>query len=71
VFWKAPLANFDGRHAWSLPDRIEFGHAQPCFFFTVWFQRERCEALQSVAIIGHGFSPMVKLVAENDMEVEE
>jgi hypothetical protein len=23
------------------------------FFFTVWLQRERCEALQTVAIMGH------------------
>ena len=28
---------------------MEFGRAQPCFFLTVWFQRKRCEALQSVA----------------------
>jgi hypothetical protein len=38
VFWKAPLANFDGRHAWSLPDRIEFGHTQPCFFLPFGFR---------------------------------
>lgn len=40
------------------------------FFLTIWFQRERCEALQSVAIVGHVFSSMVKSVAENGMEAE-
>jgi hypothetical protein len=28
---------------------------QPCFFVTIWFQRERYKALQSVAILGHVF----------------
>jgi hypothetical protein len=32
------------------------------FFLTVCFQSERCEALQSVAIVGHVFNPMVKSV---------
>jgi hypothetical protein len=40
------------------------------FFLTVWFQRERCEALQSIAVVGHVFSSMVKSVAENGMETE-
>ena len=40
------------------------------FFLTVWFQREQCEALQSVAIVGHAFNSMVKSVAENGMEAE-
>jgi hypothetical protein len=40
------------------------------FFLIVWFQRERCEALQSVAIVGHVFSSMVMSVVENDMEAE-
>jgi hypothetical protein len=40
------------------------------FFLTVWFQRERREALQSVAIVGHFFSFMVKLVMKNGMEAE-
>jgi hypothetical protein len=34
-----------------------FGHTQPCFFPTVWFQRGRCEALRSVAIMGHVLVP--------------
>jgi hypothetical protein len=34
------------------------------FVLSVWFQRERCEALQLVAIVGHVFSPVVKSVAE-------
>jgi hypothetical protein len=40
------------------------------FFLTIWFQRERCEGLQSIAIVGHVFNLMVKSVVENDMEVE-
>jgi class 3 adenylate cyclase len=31
---------------------------------------ERCEALRSVAIMGHVFSFMIKSVAKNGMEVE-
>jgi hypothetical protein len=38
----------------------------PMFFLTVWFQRERDEALLSVAIMGHVLRSMVKLEAEND-----
>jgi hypothetical protein len=34
-------------------------------FPTVWFQREQGEAGQSVAIMGHVFSSMMKLVVEN------
>jgi hypothetical protein len=37
-----------------------FGSVIPWFFLTVWFQRERCEALLDVAIIGHAFSLMVR-----------
>jgi hypothetical protein len=40
------------------------------FFLTVWFQRERCEALRSVAIVRHVFSHTMKSVAENDMKVK-
>ena len=40
----------------DLPDRMGFGRAQPCFFLTVWFQRERGEALQIVAAVEHVFS---------------
>jgi hypothetical protein len=43
---------------------------QPCFFITIWFQRERCEILRSVIIVGHVLSSMMKLVAENGMEAE-
>ena len=39
-----------GNQAWRLSDRVGFGRAQPCFFLTVWFQRKRREAQQSVAI---------------------
>jgi undecaprenyl pyrophosphate phosphatase UppP len=31
-----------------------FGHAQPCSILTTWFQSGRCEALQSIFIIGQG-----------------
>jgi hypothetical protein len=44
VFWKAPPALHGVFYAWSLPDRVRFGRAHPCFTLTVWFQRERCEA---------------------------
>ena len=44
--------------------------ARSHFFFTVWFQRERCEVLQSVAIVGHVFCTMVMSVVENGMEAE-
>jgi hypothetical protein len=40
------------------------------FFLTVWFQRERCEDLLYVAIMGHVLRSMVKSEAENDMEAE-
>jgi hypothetical protein len=40
------------------------------FFFTVWFQRVRCKALQLVAIVGNVYSPVVKSVPENGMEAE-
>jgi hypothetical protein len=39
-------------------------------FLVVWFLWERCEALQSVAIVGHVSSSTVKSGAENGMEVE-
>jgi hypothetical protein len=37
-------------------------------FSNRWFQRERYETLQSIAIVGLVFSPMVKSVAKNGME---
>jgi hypothetical protein len=40
------------------------------FLQTVRFQRERCEALLSVAIMGHVLWSMLKSEAENDMEAE-
>jgi hypothetical protein len=40
------------------------------FLLTVWFQRERCEALLSVTIMGHVIRSMLKSEAENDMEAE-
>jgi hypothetical protein len=39
-------------------------------FFTVWFQRERGEALLFVAIMGHVLRSMVKAEMENDMEAK-
>jgi hypothetical protein len=39
-------------------------------FLAVEFQRERGEALLSVAIMGHVLRSMVKSGAENDMEAE-
>jgi hypothetical protein len=38
-----------GDHAWRLLDQMGFGRADPCFYLTVWFQRERCEALLTVS----------------------
>jgi hypothetical protein len=40
------------------------------FFLAVWFQQERGEALQDVAIMRHVFISMVKLAAKNDMEAK-
>jgi hypothetical protein len=40
------------------------------FFLVVWFQRERDEALLSVAIMGHVLRSMVKPEAKNDVEAE-
>jgi hypothetical protein len=49
---RAPL----GDHAWRLLDRMGFGRAHPYFYLTVWFQRERCEALLAVTIMRSDFS---------------
>jgi ABC-type uncharacterized transport system permease subunit len=40
------------------------------FCFTIWFKRERWKVLQSVAIVEHIFSFMVKSFMENGMEAE-
>jgi hypothetical protein len=40
------------------------------FLLTVRFQRERCEALLSIAIMGHVLRSMLKSELENDMEAE-
>jgi hypothetical protein len=40
----------------------------PMSFLTIWFLREREEALFSVAIMGHVLRSMVKSEAKNDME---
>jgi hypothetical protein len=37
-----------------------FGRPLLCFYLTVWFQRERCEALLAVTIMRHGSRSMVK-----------
>ena len=36
-------------YAYSLLDRVVFGRVHPCFIPTVWFRRERREALSFVA----------------------
>jgi hypothetical protein len=50
VFRKAPSALHGAFYAWSLSDRVGFSRAHPCFTLTVWFQRERFEALLVVLI---------------------
>jgi hypothetical protein len=40
-----------GTSAWRLLDRMGFGRVHPCCYLTVWFQRERCEALLEVTIM--------------------
>jgi hypothetical protein len=40
------------------------------FFLTIWFQRERGEALLSFAIMGNVLRSMVKSETENDIEAE-
>jgi hypothetical protein len=42
-------------HAWRLLDRMGFGLADPCFSLTVWFHRERFEALLAFNIMEHAF----------------
>jgi hypothetical protein len=37
-------------------DQVVLGRAQPCFYLSVWFQRERFEALLAVNTMGHAFS---------------
>jgi hypothetical protein len=60
--WQSPLGASCLEIAGS--DGIRSG--APIFFLTVWFQRERDEALLSVAIMGYVLRSMVKLEAEND-----
>jgi hypothetical protein len=45
-----------GDHAWRLLDRMGFGRAHPCFYLTIWFQREHCEALLTVSTMQRDFS---------------
>jgi hypothetical protein len=45
-----------GDHAWRLLDRMGFGRAHPCFYLTILFQRERCEALLTVSSMRRDFS---------------
>jgi hypothetical protein len=42
----------------------------PMFFMGVWFQRERVDALLSVAIMGYVLWSMVKLGTESGMKAE-
>jgi hypothetical protein len=39
-------------------------------FLAIWFQKEHCEALFSVSIMGYVLWSMVKSKAENSMEAE-
>jgi hypothetical protein len=57
MFRKVPPALHEAFYAWSLPDRVGFGRAHPCFTLTVWFQRERLEALLAVNIMEHVLVP--------------
>jgi hypothetical protein len=57
MFRKVPPALHEAFYAWSLPDRVGFGRAHPCFTLTVWFQRERLEALLAVNIMEHILVP--------------
>jgi hypothetical protein len=45
-----------GDHARRLLDRMRFGRAHPRFYLTVWFQRDRCEALLTVSTMRRDFS---------------
>jgi hypothetical protein len=45
-----------GDHASRSLDWMGFGRAHPCFYLTVWFQRERCEALLTVSTMRRDFS---------------
>jgi hypothetical protein len=47
-------------HAWRSLDRMRFGPPHSCFYLTVWFQREHCEALLVVTIMRHDSRSMVK-----------
>jgi hypothetical protein len=44
-----------GDHAWRLLDWVGFGRAHPCFYLTVWFQWECCEALLIVSTMRRDF----------------
>jgi hypothetical protein len=51
--------------------RIEWvSIARNHIFLTVWFQRERREALHSVTIAGFVLRTMMKLVVKNGMEAK-
>jgi hypothetical protein len=64
VFWKGSVGKLHwARHAWSSLDRMEFSRAPSCFYLTVWFERERCEAMLIITIIWHVFLSMVKSVS--------
>jgi hypothetical protein len=53
-------------HAWRLLDRVGFGCAHPCFSLTVWFQRERFEALW--LLISWSMVSRSMVLVENVME---
>jgi hypothetical protein len=54
----------DCRFRWDPVTRNHF------LFLSVWFQRERCEASQSVVIMRHVIGPMAKSVAAKGMKLE-
>jgi hypothetical protein len=67
-FRKAPSANSLGRSCLEIAGSNGIWSFTPIFFPTVWFRRERREALLSVAIMIQ--CSMVKSEAENVMEAK-
>jgi hypothetical protein len=58
VFQKATPVNFTGRFMpedrWIGWNPVVHAHV---FYLTIWFQRERCEALLAVTIMWHDLVP--------------
>jgi hypothetical protein len=58
--WRTPL----GEYCLEIAGSDGIRSCRPMFFLAIWFQRERCEALLSVAIMRHVLRSMVK--SENE-----